>query len=533
MAAVVTAMEAISKVRDGATVLINPVPSEEVFCAFERAFLDLGRPCDLTVVWAAGLGPFSTERLGMNHFAYPGMTKRIIAGHVGRNYEMVKLIASDQCEAYNLPQGVLTQLYREIAAHRPGLITHVGLGTFVDPRNGGGRLNERTRMCEDLCEVLTIGGQEKLFYHSFPVDVGVIRGTTADAHGNISSEDEALQMEPLEVAMAAKNAGGIVIAQVERLSDEPLQPHTVTVPGLFVDYVVIASSRQMHPSTLFVEYDPSYTGAARVSLDQELKPLPLNTEKIICRRAAMELKRGMSVNLGVGIPMGVASVACEEGLLDSLTMSTEVGCVGGLPEGGKNFGPAKNLDAFLSQAAMFDYYDGGGLDITCLGMAQVGRDGSVNVSRIGNRIIGCGGFINITQSTHKCLFCGEFTAGGAQFLVENGQLKIVQEGKVRKFVDAVEQITFNGPIANAWGQEILYITERCVFQLTPDGMVLREVAPGIDIIHDIVEQMGFKPIIPSFVPLMPAEIFREAPMQIKVSAEACKRSACVPCGVSV
>ena len=527
MAAVVTAMEAVLKIRDGATVLVNPVPSEEVFCAFERAFLEQGRPCDLTMVWAAGLGPFSAERLGMNHFAHAGMTKRVIAGHVGLNYEMVKLIASEQCEAYNLPQGVLTQLYREIAAHRPGLVTHVGLGTFVDPRNGGGRLNERTRACEDLCEVLTIGGQEKLFYRSFPVNVGVIRGTTADARGNISSEDEALLMEPLEVAMAAKNNGGIVIAQVERLSDAPLLPHDVTVPGLFVDYVVVASSRQMHPSTLFVEYESSYTGATRVSLDQELKPLSLNTEKIICRRAALELQGGMSVNLGVGIPMGVASVACEEGLLDGLTMSTEVGCVGGLPEGGKNFGPAKNLDAFLSQPAMFDYYDGGGLDITCLGMAQVGRDGSVNVSRIGNRIIGCGGFINITQSTHKCLFCGEFTAGGAQFAVENGKLRIVQEGKVRKFVDKVEQITFNGPIANSWGQEILYITERCVFQLTPEGMVLREVAPGIDITNDIVDQMGFKPIIPSFVPLMPSEIFHDTPMRIADHSKECKRSACV------
>ena len=517
MAAIVTAMEAVAKVRSGATVLINPVPSEEIFGAFEKAFLEGGHPSDLTVVWAAGLGPFSAERLGMNHFAHPGMIRRIIAGHVGLNYEMVKLIASEQCEAYNLPQGVLTQLYRDIAAHRPGLVTHVGLGTFVDPRHGGGRLNERTRHCEDLCEVVTIAGKEKLFYHSFPVDVGLIRGTTADARGNISAEDESLQMEPLEVAMAVKNSGGIVIVQVERISDEPLLPHHVTVPGIFVDYIVVASSRHLHPSTLFVDYDPSYSGASRVSLDQELKPLPLNTEKVICRRAALELQQEMSVNLGVGIPMGVASVACEEGLLNTLTMSTELGCIGGLPEGGKNFGPAKNPDAFISQAAMFDYYDGGGLDLTCLGMAQVGRDGSVNVSRIGNRIIGCGGFINITQSTHKCLFCGEFTAGGMQCVVEQGQLRIVQEGKVCKFVDEVEQITFNGPIACSWGQEILYITERCVFELTPEGLLLREVAPGVDIERDIVGQMGFRPIIPDQVPLMPAAIFHEAPMRLGIA----------------
>jgi propionate CoA-transferase len=408
MARIVSAEEAVGFIPDGAIVLVVPMPSEELYPAFHRVYSRTGSPRDLTVIWTAGLGPFSTERRGMNHFAYPGMVKRVVAGHFGLNHEVGRMIAQEEVEAYNLPQGTLCQLYREIAAGRTGLTTRVGLGTFVDPRVEGGKLNQRTRQCEDLVEVVRVGGEEMLRYKPFRPQVGLIRGTTADPEGNITIEDEALCMENFEAAMAVANSGGIVIAQVERISDQHANPHAVHIPGIFVHYVVVASNRHSHPHTLFTEHDPTYTGGTRADLEREFQPMPLTAEKVICRRVALELRQARRINLGVGIPTSIASVAHEEGILDRLMLNTEVGVLGGLPQGGKNFGPAKNPSAFISQAAMFDFYDGGGLDLTCVGIAQVDGEGNVNVSKIGPKIIGCGGFINITQSTRAVIFCGEF-----------------------------------------------------------------------------------------------------------------------------
>lgn len=511
MAQVVSADEAVRKIPDGAAVLVVPMPSEEVYPAFYRVFSEVGSPKDLTVIWAAGLGPFGFDRKGMNHFAYPGMVKRVIFGHVGLCYEMVKLIATNQLEAYNLPQGTMCQLYREMAAGRPGLITRVGLGTFVDPRIEGGKLNQRTKACEDLVEVVQIDGQEMLRYKSLPAQVCLIRGTTADPEGNITSEDEGISMENFEGAMAVSNAGGIVIAQVERLSDVPANPHHVRIPGIFVDYVVVASSRQTHPHTLFVERDPSYTGEVRVNLEKEIPPMPMGMEKVICRRATLELGHARKVNLGVGIPTGVALVAHEEGIFDRLVLNTELGGLGGLPQGGKNFGPSKNPSAFISQAAMFDFYDGGGLELTCVGMAQVDKDGNVNVSKIGPKIIGCGGFINITQATKEVVFCGEF-AVGSQAEIKDGKLHILAPGKVAKFVDRVEQITFSGKVARQEGRKIYYVTERCVFKLVPEGLLLTEIAPGVDLEKDILGQMGFRPLVAPDLKTMDSRIFQEQAM---------------------
>ena len=416
-------------------------------------------------------------------------------------------------EAYNLPQGVLCQLYREIAAGRSGLITRVGLGTFVDPRLEGGKLNERTRGCEDLVEVMQVDGHEMLRYKPFRPQVGLIRGTTADPEGNITLEDEALCMENLEGAMAVANSGGIVIAQVERLSDKPALPHAVRIPGVFVHYIVVASSRQTHPHTLFTEYDPSFAGTVRTDLEREFVPMPLNAEKVICRRVAMELGAARLINLGIGIPMSVASVAHEEGILDRLVLNTEVGVLGGLPQSGKNFGPAKNPSAFVSQTAMFDFYDGGGLDLSCVGMAQVDQEGNVNVSKIGPRIIGCGGFINITQSTRSVIFCGEFTAAGARIEVREAPCEFWPTARCRKFVDRVEQITFSGKVARREGQKILFVTERCVFKLIPEGLMLTEIAPGVDLEKDILGQMGFRPLIAPDLKPMDSRIFQESPMK--------------------
>ncbi len=514
MATVLTADEAIRRIPDGATVLINPVPSEEIFPAFARVFNATGSPKDLTVVYAAGLGPFSEERKGMNHFAYPGMVKRVIAGHVGLNYLLVKMIADNQCEAYNLPQGVMTQLYREIAAHRPGLVTEVGLGTFVDPRLDGGKLNDRTRDCEDLVELIEIDGREMLRYKPFPVDVGIIRGTKVDVMGNLTGENEAITMENLEVAMAARNSGGIVIAQVEAVRDKRAHPKKVTVPANLIDYVVVAQSRQAHPHTLFVEHDPSYTGAKVAPLKKQFESRPLDIDKVIARRGALELDKGMIVNLGVGIPMDVAAVAFEEGLLKSLTFNTEIGVFGGLPQGGLNFGPAKNPTAFVSQPQMFDFYNGGGLDVTYVGMAQVDRQGNVNVSKLGSRLIGAGGFIDITQSAKRCCFCGRFSAGELDATIERRKLYIHGDG-IPKFVDKVEQITFSGRVASRKHQDVLYVTERCVFALMPNGLILREVAPGVDIQRDIVDKMQFRPIIPDEVRTMDSVIFSKMKMGLK------------------
>jgi propionate CoA-transferase len=509
MAQVVTADEAVARIPDGATVLVVPMPSEEIYPAFARAFEAKGSPKDLTVLWAAGLGPFSEARQGMNHFAVPGMMKRLIAAHIGLNHAVMKMVAMNQCETYILPQGTMCQLYRDIAAGRPGLLTRVGLGTFIDPRIEGGKANQVTQPCEDLMDVVELNGREYLLYKRISIDVTIIRATTADPMGNLTAEDEAIRMENFEGAMAAHNCGGIVIAQVERLSDTPARPHEVFVPGVFVDYVVVAQGREAHPHTLFSQHDDSFTGRAHADLAREIPPMPLGPEKVICRRAAMELKPGMNVNLGIGVPMNVATVAFEEGLLGRIRLNTEIGVFGGLPEGGKNFGPAKNPEAFISQAAMFDFYDGGGLDLTCVGMAQVDKHGNVNVSRLGPKVIGCGGFINITQAAKECCFCGEFSAIGHDSVVEGGRLVIRAHGKVAKFIDHVEQITFSGDVARREGREVHYITERCVFRLVPEGLLLEEVAPGVDVQSDILDCMEFKPIVPDEVKPMPAQLFRE------------------------
>ena len=512
MPIVVTADDAIRRIPNGATVLVNPSPMEEVLPAFRRVFEASGGPRDLTVVFAAGLGPFGPEARGMNHVAVPGMLKRVVAGHIGLNHRLVRMVAEDAVECYILPQGVLAQLYREIAAKRPGVITTVGLDTFVDPRIDGGKMNARTRAAEDLVNLIHLDGEEYLHYKSFPVHAGILRATTADPHGNLTHEDEPWLMECMEVAMAAKNSGGIVIAQVERLSETPADPRHVRVPGSFIDYVVVAQSREAHPHTLFVEHDPALTGQQDVPLEQLIHTLPLGIEKVICRRAAAELGPGMSVNLGIGIPQGVAAVAFEEGLFEQITMNTELGVIGGVPTGGKNFGPARNPSAFISQPQMFDFYDGGGLDVTCLGLAQADREGNVNVSKLGARIIGCGGFINLSQGAKQIVFCGEFRAGGFDGGIENGKLVIRREGSTAKFLGAVEQITFSGKRARRLGHNAMFITERCVFRLVPEGLLLAEVAPGIDIQRDILDQMEFRPIVPDAVPLMQAGIFDGATM---------------------
>ena len=515
MAKILTARQAVDTYfYDGATVtfggfangLMHP---EEIMVALEEAARSSGHPRGLRVVYASGQGD-SGER-GLNHLAVDGMCTTVIGGHWGLAPKLGGLAAENKLAAYNLPQGVISGLFREIAAKRPGVITHVGLDTFVDPRLEGGKMNRAAHEAGDMVKLIELEGEEKLFYPAFPIDIAVIRATYADERGNCTFEREGVYAEALAQAQAAHNSGGRVIVQVEKVvSYGCLDARLIRLPGIYVDALVVARPEN-HMQTFGTQYDPAFSGEIRTPLNA-LSPLPMGARKIIARRAAMELPPCAVTNLGIGMPEGVASVAAEEGL-ESMVLTTEVGAVGGVPAGGMDFGAATNVDCILEQPVQFDFYDGGGLDTAFLGLAQMDGDGdgNVNVSKFGPKIAGCGGFINITQNAKKVVYCGTFTAGGLEVSAADGTLKLLREGKVKKLVRQVEQVTFAGRYAIKHNQPVLYITERAVFVLTPEGVALKEVAPGVDIQRDILDQMEFTPVITD-VTTMDSRIFREERM---------------------
>lgn len=508
---IVSAMEAVNAIKDNDTLATSGFVgvgfAEELAIALEQRFLDTNSPQALTLVYAAGQG--DGKKRGLNHLGHEGLVKRVVGGHWGLVPALGNLAHHNKIEAYNLPQGVITHLYRDIAANKPGVISKVGLHTFVDPRHQGGKINTKTT--EDIVEHIQFNDDDYLFYKAFPIDVAFLRGTTADERGNITMEHEALPLESLAIAQAVKNSGGTVIVQVKRITREhTLHPNLVKIPSILVDYVVIAQEEN-HPQTFSEAYNPAYTNEILTTTDSLPIP-PLTTRKVMARRAAMQLKQDAVVNLGIGTPEMVANIAHEEGILSEFTLTIEPGGIGGLPAGGLSFGAVIGAESIIDQPAQFDFYDGGGLDQAFLGMAQADKYGNVNVSHFGQRMTGAGGFINISQNAKEVYFMGTFTAHGTSSEIIDKKLVIHAEGQQHKFVENVQHLTFNGEYALSRGQKVYYITERAVFQLTENGLMLIEIAPGVHLEKDILSRMDFEPLISKKLSVMAAHIFQEEPL---------------------
>jgi propionate CoA-transferase len=505
---IMNATQAAALLDDGDTILVggsgngHAVP-EKIMAAIEQRFLAEGHPRNITSIHPVGLGDKAGK--GASHFAHEGLLKRIVCGTYVDSPSVADMAARNEIEAYTLPQGAISLLIREIAGGRPGLITHTGLHTFVDPRQGGGR--QSAKATEDLIEVVILAGREWLFYKPFPIEVALLRGTTADEDGNITMEHEAVYGEMLSMAQAARRCGGLVIAQVKRLARRgTLAPKAVKVPGMLVDVVVVDPDQWQTFST---KHDAAYAGELRVPLT-DMPVLSFDERKIVARRAALELYPGAICNIGSGISTGLPTVAAEENVLDRIVLTNEQGLIGGAPS--SDAGAARNYAAIVDQPYQFDFYDGGGVELAFLSAAEIDGAGNVNVSRFADKIVGIGGFVNISQNAKKVIFSGTFTAGGLKVATEGGKLRILEEGKHRKFVKAVQQICFNGKVGAARGQQVIYVTERAVFRLDVDGPVLIEIAPGLDLASDIVAHMDFKPKVSPSLNTMDARIFDPRPM---------------------
>jgi acyl CoA:acetate/3-ketoacid CoA transferase len=500
------ARDAIDRIPDRARVLVEAsgggvIEPSGLISALADRYRHTGAPAELSVYFCSGIGDRNGS--GMDVLAIPGLIRTAVAGHWAMTPTLSKMAHDGEIEAYNLPQGVLAQLLRESAARRPGLVTKVGMGTFCDPRQGGGRLNEVTTA--ELVEVIRVRGEEYLFYQSPAFDVAFIRATTADEHGNLTMEQETAKLGVLAAATATRNSGGLVIAQVKRVAAaHTLNPKSVVVPGHLVDIVVVQEDQRQ---TAINDYNPAFSGEVYVPFGRS-PAMPLSERKVVARRALDEIEPAAVVNLGVGMADGVATTALEEGKLKTITLTVEQGMVGGVPERGVIFGVAWNPEAVIEHASQFDFYDGGGLDVTCLGFAEVDKDGNVNASLVDGRIFGAGGFINISQAAKKVVFCGTLTAGGLRTDLSDGQLRVVSEGKHHKFIDKVRQITFNAHLARERGQEVIYVTERAVFVLGDDGPVLVEVAPGWTA-EQIIALMDFRPKLADDIRPMAASLFAE------------------------
>lgn len=492
---VITAEAAADLIRDGDTVAISGngagmCSAEAIFEAIETRFLQTGHPNQLTLVHSLGLGDRGAS--GTNRFAHVGMIRRVIAAHFTWSARIQQMIKENQIEAYCFPGGVVQHLLREIGAGRPGLFTHSGLGTFVDPRNDGGRCNQVSQ--DSLVEVLKIDGKDVLRYKPFKVDVAIVRGTYADTRCNLSTEEEAVDLDVQSIALSARNSGGIVLAQVRQIVEAgTLHPRSVRIPGIMVDAVVEDCAQKQFYG---LEYDATIGGGKRAHRSAVKAEIPSKLERrIIARRAAAELTPGASTNFGFGIPGGIFAVIAEQGKADELWMSVEQGVHNGSMLDERLFGAARNAEAIISSVEQFDYYSGGGIDLTFLGMGEMDGQGNVNVSHLGGSLVGPGGFMEIAQNAKKVVFCGTFDAKGSKVTFDGGMLSIQRQGEIQKLVGKVERVTFSGTYAREHGQQVLYVTERAVFELTAEGVRLKEVAPGIDVERDILPYMGFTPLI--------------------------------------
>lgn len=500
--------EAVHLIQDGQTVacsgFVGCAHPEALTAAIERMFISTGTPRNLMLVYAAGQGDGKTR--GLNHLAHEGLLKRVIGGHWALAPNLGKLAIAGKIEAYNFPQGVICQLYRDIAAGRPGCITHIGLNTFIDPVNQGGRQNDVTP--SGMVERVKLGEKTWLWYKAFPIHIGLIRATAADQLGNLVMEREGIIGEVLSMAQAVHNSGGLVIAQVSQLLAEPAAPHNVRVPGVLVDRIVVADPHE-HEQTFAEAYNQTYCSPAPNNESAWSRPesaMPLDERRVISARACDELPEHAIANLGIGMPEGIAKIAMERGILNTFTLTVESGPIGGMPASGLSFGASVYPHAIIDQPAQFDFYDGGGLDFAALGAAQIDAEGNVNVSKFGARLAGVGGFVNITQTAKTLVFCGTFTAGELKIKLSDGRIQIIKEGSIRKFIKQVEQISFSSNRSRQIGQKVLYVTERAVFRLTSEGLELIEVAPGIDLQKQVLDLMEFKPIIHAIRP-MAAHIF--------------------------
>ncbi|WP_205853308.1 acyl CoA:acetate/3-ketoacid CoA transferase [Zhengella mangrovi] len=500
-----TAAEAVALVPDGATIgligggggLCEAMALHE---AIERRFLDTGHPKDMTLVHALGIG--NRKDTGVNRFAHHGMVRKVIGGHWPWSPRMQQMAARDEIEAHVLPGGVAMQLMREIAAKRPGLFTHVGLGTFIDPRVDGGRMNGAAK--DPLCEVVTIGGQEYLRYLPFSMDACLLKGSIADDEGNISLDEEPANVDSYAMAAAVHNCGGVVIVQVrEKVKAGALGARQVRIPGALVDAIVVDPDQRQGYE---IVYDPAISGQQRVAEAAPRMP-EFSIRRIVAERARHELSDGAVINYGFGIPDQVASIVAARGDHDRYYQTIEHGTYGGTLLTGTLFGYARNASCMLDGPSQFDFYSGGGLDIAFLGFGQVDRHGNVNASKLGGVPVGPGGFIDIAQNARKVVFCGTFDAKGTDMASGDGRLSITRQGEVRKFVADVDQITFSGAQSVAQGQEALYVTERCVFRLTGKGLMLTEVAPGIDPERDVLQQMDFRPLVADDLKTMDTDCF--------------------------
>lgn len=488
--------------------------SESILKAIEDRFAQSGAPKDLTLFHSCGQ---SDRTKGIAHLAHEGLVTKVIGGHWGLCPPMMDMISNNKLEAYNLPQGQMANMFHSMALREPGKLSKIGLGTFVDPRIEGGKMNDRTRDKEDIVAIVTVDGEEYMQYKEVPIDTLIIRGTHVDENGNLTTDEEPMMLEVLPAVMATKRFGGQVICQAKYLVQaNTLDPKRVTVPGALIDAVVICDNPvEEHRQTSSWYYDPSYSGQSRAPLAQT-GAIPLSMRKIIGRRAAMQLKKDVMINVGTGIPNDVIGpILQEEGLQNDIMLTVESGVYGGVPAGGIDFGISCSPQALIPHDRQFEYYTGTGIDFTFMGAGEMDAEGNVNATKMGPVAAGAGGFVDITSTAKNVVFCSSFTGGGIDVSFGEQGIKIEREGRFKKLVKKVQQISYNGKLSLARGQQMFFVTERAVFKLTENGPMLIEIAPGIDLEQDVLAQMEFRPAIAAQLSETPIALYLDRPFGLR------------------